>query len=279
MFYYLRSNKPLHRSTVLASMLGALIFFCHPVVASQKTQVEAKPTVESTLNTINNTFKNTHVEVIEWPQAALARLGSIKPSAFVATHRKSKKGKRPLLISLHGGGGKAATIAEQLSRSARVKGLALAEKSNRDLIVFEPNSSDSWDPVTLNYALTLFLERYPEVDTKRIYLIGHSMGGTGTLNWALHNPDLFAAVSPSGFRLKAPIASVDSLANLPIWLAVGSEDGVRPQDVMSVYLALQKAGNKQVGYTAFPGANHPKANAAVFSSLDIIEWFLSHSKG
>lgn len=282
MFIVLRFCKNIILNKALVSILWVILLLSQPVFAQQKTKVEEtqeiKSDLNSTLNDINAAFENMHVEVIEWPQDALPRLGNIKSSSFVATHKNAKEGKRPLLISLHGGGGKSASIAEQLSRSARVKGLALAEKSNQDLILFEPNSADSWDPDTLNYALALFLERYPEVDTQRIYLMGHSMGGTGSLNWAMHSPDLFAAVSPSGFRLQAPIASVDNLINLPIWLAVGSEDGVRPEDVLSVYFALKKAGHKQVGYTAFPGANHPKGNAAVFGSLDLVEWFLTHSK-
>jgi predicted peptidase len=104
------------------------------------------------------------------------------------------------------------------------------------------------------------------------------MGGTGTLAWAREAPHLFAAVSPAGFRLTGPIGSVDTLADLPIWLAVGSDDGVRPNDVLSVYHALKEAGNKRVGFTAFPGANHAQANAALFSSADLIEWLLSHDK-
>lgn len=234
--------------------------------------------IQDAVKNVNKEFKNMQVEAFEWPDSIRPKLGELKSTYFVATHKQSAGGKRPLVISLHGGGGKNWNVSEQLARSSKVKGLAFAEKANQDLILFEPNSFDSWDPVTLNYALEAFLKQYPSVDKNRIYLIGHSMGGTGILAWSLTNPELFAAVSPSGFRLKEPLGSLENLIGLPIWLTVGAEDGVRPDDVLGVYTELKKLGHKQVGYTAFPGANHPQANAAVFSSVDTIEWFLSHSK-
>ncbi len=273
--------RPKHARILKTLMIVScvLLILTNTALATQTLSKEdEQQLIERTVKRINNDFNNMKVEVFTWPKDSLNKLGNIKPSAFVAVHKNSKGGKRPLIVSLHGGGGKKSSIVDQLIRSARVKGLALAEKSNQDFIMFEPNSSDSWDPVTLNYALSLFLRRYPNVDTNRIYLIGHSMGGSGALAWALNDPDLFAAVSPTGFRLKAPLKSVHVLAKLPIWLAVGSEDGVRPDDVMSVYSALKKAGNKHVGFTAFPGANHSQANAAVFHSTDIVEWFLTQSK-
>ncbi len=264
---------------ILVSMACAVLFTSNITLAEQMPNTKNdRQLVDKALTKVNGSLKNIRVEVIEWPAGALSKLGHIKPIAFVAKNKKTSSKNLPLLISLHGGGGKNWSVAEQLLRSAKVKGLALAEKSNQDLILFEPNSSSSWEPATLDYALSLLLERYPEVDTSRIYLIGHSMGGTGTLSWALRSPGLFAAVSPSGFRLGKPIDSLDNLVNLPMWFAVGSEDGERPADVMSVYTELKKMGNKQVGYTAFPGANHAQANAAVFQSADIVNWFLSHSK-
>ncbi|MEY2512683.1 MAG: hypothetical protein QOJ89_41 [bacterium] len=41
------------------------------------------------------------------------------------------------------------------------------------------------------------VERHYRVDRSRIYLMGHSMGGYGTNNVAMHHPDVFAAVAPA----------------------------------------------------------------------------------
>ena len=72
-------------------------------------------------------------------------LGSLKAIAFVAYPVKRPSGKMPLLISLHGGGGKAKSVTEQLTRSAQLKGLRLAELAGKELILLEPNSSASWN--------------------------------------------------------------------------------------------------------------------------------------
>ena len=42
---------------------------------------------------------------------------------------------------------------------------------------------------------------------------------------------------------------------------------------------LREAGNKQVKYTEFPEADHATANAAVFSSVELVDWMLGFSKG
>jgi len=41
---------------------------------------------------------------------------------------------------------------------------------------------------------------------------------------------------------------------------------------------LREAGNKQVKYTEFPEADHATANAAVFSSVELVDWMLSKLK-
>lgn len=252
------------------------IFVC--VLSVYANFAFSESSLDTSVKKVNSDLENMQVELFEWPASLASELGAIKHTAFVARHRNTSADKLPLLISLHGGGGKKWTVAEQLERSAKVKGLALAEKANRDLILFAPNSSDSWDSVTLNRALDYFLERHPQVDTKRIYLLGHSMGGTGTLHWALANPERFAAISPSGFRLRSTLGALDALLTLPIWLMVGAEDGVRPADVAGLASDLKKTGHRQVGYTAFPGANHAQANAAVFGSVDLVSWLMTHSK-
>lgn len=259
-------------SKMALNLICACVFSIHVSLAFAEAPLDTK------VKKVNADLKNMQVELLEWPASLAAELGEIKKVAFVAKHRNTRANKLPLLISLHGGGGKNWTLAEQLERSANVKGLALVEKANRDLMLFAPNSSDSWDPATLDRALDYFLKKHPQVDKKRIYLLGHSMGGTGTLRWALANPERFAAISPSGFRLRSELDSLDALIPLPIWLMVGAEDGVRPTDVSALASDLQKAGHKQVGYTAFPGANHAQANAAVFSSVDLVDWLLSHAK-
>ena len=42
---------------------------------------------------------------------------------------------------------------------------------------------------------------------------------------------------------------------------------------------LRAAGNVNVKHTEFAGANHREANAAVFSSVELVDWMLGFSRG
>ncbi len=186
-------------------------------------------------------------------------------------------GKLPLLIALHGAGGKRKTLEEQLLRSSEVKGLALAELSGRDLILLEPNSSDSWDVDKLDIMLDYVLSTYNEIDEKRIYVVGHSMGGSGAWRWILQSPDRFAAAAPCGFGGGANPDGIEVLKDLPIWAMVGGDDGGNVASIQKMVDNLRAIGNVNVRHTAFPGANHPEGNAAVFSSVELVDWMLAFS--
>ena len=65
------------------------------------------------------------------------------------------------------------------------------------------------------------VEKHYDVDPNRVYLMGHSMGGYGTNNMAIHDPDLFAAVAPA--EGTDSIALHQNLRNLP-WLEMTAEE-------------------------------------------------------
>lgn len=232
--------------------------------------------VEEALKEINDRFQNVDVRVISWPENIRESLGNLKRLAFMAYPKTRPSGKLPLLISLHGAGGKEMTLQEQLVRSARVKGLALAEIAGKDLILLEPNSADSWDPIALDRMLDYVLDTYSEIDRRRVYVMGHSMGGTGTWNWILESRDRFAAAAPCGFSSGANPEGIETLVDLPIWGLVGGDDGNNTLAVQRMVDNLRAVGNTKVKHTAFPDAKHSQGNAAVFSSVELVDWMLNH---
>jgi predicted esterase len=232
--------------------------------------------VEEALKAINDRFQNVEVQIVSWPEERRKDFGNLKRLAFMAYPENRPSGKMPLLISLHGAGGKEMSLHDQLVRSARVKGLALAELAGKDVILLEPNSADSWDPDTLDRMLDYVLGTYGEIDRSRVYVMGHSMGGTGTWNWILKSGERFAAAAPCGFSAGANPEGVEKLVDLPIWGMVGGDDGKNTAAVQAMVENLRAVGNRNVRHTAFPGAKHSQGNAAVFSSMDLVEWILSH---
>lgn len=111
-------------------------------------------------------------------------------------------------------------------------------------------------------------------DRDRTYLTGLSMGGYGTWELALMQPQRFAALVPICGALLPPsderslfvipLASVadpyatlaQRLRHVPIWIFHGAKDDlVPPSDDRKTIAALQAAG-ANARYTEFPDANH-----------------------
>ncbi|WP_396600685.1 dienelactone hydrolase family protein [Algibacter sp. R77976] len=241
------------------------------------TSFQQTPRIEKTLSNINDTFKNMEVTLLNWPEDLQPKLGKLKKTAFMAFPKKETKDKLPLLITLHGGGGKAWSIEEQLKRSSKVKGLSLAELAGKDLILLEPNSSEKWDPTTLNTMLDYILDTYTQIDHNRIYVMGHSMGGRGSWDWIQESPERFAAAAPGGFSGVSEHDDFVKLANFPVFGMVGGEDGKNVASVKKMTDLLKAAGNKNVKYIAFTGANHPQGNKKLFSHVECVDWMLNFS--
>ena len=107
-----------------------------------------------------------------------------------------KNKKFPLLVFLHGAGERGDDIA-LAGRYGPFK--YAAEGKNYPFVMVAPQckSNKYWG----NYleSLDLFLDDIIEkynIDEKRIYLTGLSMGGTGTWHWLMASPERFAAAAP-----------------------------------------------------------------------------------
>ena len=170
------------------------------------------------------------------------------------------------------------SLEQQLARSAEVKGLGLAELAGKDLILLEPNTAGGWDVGSLNTMLDYVLENYQEIDANRVYVMGHSMGGWGTWAWINESSDRFAAAAPCGFSA-GDTGDLERLVYLPIWGMAGGDDGNRTTGIKKMVERLRAAGNTNVKHTEFAGANHAGGNAAVFSSVELVDWMLGFSRG
>ncbi|TKD63377.1 prolyl oligopeptidase family serine peptidase [Flavobacterium sp. ASW18X] len=245
----------------------------------EKTSADSisNPALNKTLEEINDRFEHVYVELVEWPDSLQKKLGKLKKVAFLASPVKKPAGKLPLLISLHGGGGKEMSLQQQLARSAKVKGLGLVELAQKELILLEPNTEGDWDVNSLNAMLDYVLKNYKEIDANRVYVMGHSMGGRGTWAWINKSSNRFAAAAPCGFSA-GDTGDAERLVNLPIWGMAGGDDGDRATGIKMMVERLRAAGNKNVKHTEFPGANHAQGNAAVFSSVELIDWMLQFSR-
>lgn len=127
------------------------------------------------------------------------------------------------------------------------------------------------------------------VNTKRVYLLGHSMGGGGAWHLALRFPQRWAAIAVIA---PAPVImrtrkDVKRLRNLPVILVQGSVDQsipaaaarhwaglMRAVGVPHKYIEVPGGAHKSAAYRALPAifaflARHPKATATRVQPVDI----------
>jgi glyoxylase-like metal-dependent hydrolase (beta-lactamase superfamily II)/predicted esterase len=109
------------------------------------------------------------------------------------------------------------------------------------------------EPVYSNVLALLnqFIESHPDIDSKRIYIIGFSAGGTGVWNMILKNPALFAAAMPICGNADKFLDNYDAfsaLKNLPVLVVHSIDDPISPvSGSNNAIAALQTAGNRCVG--------------------------------
>ncbi|MHC4779277.1 MAG: carboxylesterase family protein, partial [Planctomycetota bacterium] len=139
---------------------------------------------------------------------------------------------QPLLIGLHGGGAGAGdgATSEQKWQSAVGKGCICVFPT----VLRKENSA--WNREREEkYVIDLIeaVKRTCRVDTNRIYLVGHSMGGYGTWSIGGHYADLFAALSPNagglfvirgGSELRLPPGIIGNLHNTPVYFFHSTDD-------------------------------------------------------
>ncbi|MGL4331323.1 MAG: prolyl oligopeptidase family serine peptidase, partial [Bacteroidales bacterium] len=122
--------------------------------------------------------------------------------------------------------------------------------------------------------LDTYLSR-PDVDKKRVYIIGLSMGAMGTYDLVSRFPELFAAAVPvCGTVNPKRLAKAKDVS---FRIFHGDADGVVPvEGSREAYKALKKAG-ANVEYMEYPGCNHGSWNPA-FNEPDFMQWLFRQKK-
>lgn len=131
-------------------------------------------------------------------------------------------------------------------------------------------------------ALLDVIQRDYDVDPRRVYLTGLSMGGFGAWSLGLRHAERFAALAPvcGGGRL-ADIAAAATrtpgdLARLAVWAFHGAKDRVVPLDESERMIeGLRQQGVKDARLTVYPEIGHDAWTPA-YGNPELYAWFLSH---
>ncbi|TVR11823.1 MAG: hypothetical protein EA401_10230 [Planctomycetota bacterium] len=105
----------------------------------------------------------------------------------------------------------------------------------------------------------------PNVDSKRIYLVGHSMGGSSTWQLMLRSPELYAAAVPNAGVPPIDVHEAERLKNIPIWMMMGNDDpwsGSIPYT--RTYQNLLQVGAQKVRYWEIQDIGHSSGTTDIW---------------
>ncbi len=192
---------------------------------------------------------------------------------FSPEEYKTDKHPLPLIVFLHG----ASLCGNNLQKVRRYGVLdAIEQGLDMPMFVLAPqNPGGSWNPRKINDLIEWMKQAYA-IDTTRIFVLGMSLGGYGTLDFVGTYPDKVAAAMAlcGGTTLK----DVSGMGRLPLWIMHGTADrAVSVNESKKIVDSLTGDGNdKLLRYDWFQGASHG-ALARVFYMRETYDWLLSHS--
>lgn len=212
---------------------------------------------------------------------------------------QQKRGKSyPLVVFLHGSGERGNDNEKQLTHGSGI----FLNPVNRDkypAYVLFPQCPDDrhWcydngrpediNPATMPESKEVasstllikdLIESYlenPNVDAKRVYIIGLSMGAMGTYDIVSRYPELFAAAVPicGIVRAERLVAAKDVSFRM---FHGDIDDAVPVAGSREAYKVLKRVG-ADVDYVEFAGCGHASWNPA-FNYPDFLKWIFSQSR-
>jgi len=183
----------------------------------------------------------------------------------------------PMILFLHGSGERGSDI-NALKRTGLTK--YIEEHDDFPFIVISPQCNEkTWWTRELDslYALAKHVMGELNVDEKRMYLTGLSMGGFGCWHFAERYPKLFTAMIPIASGTEEHIGfpeRVKVLEDLPIWAFHGEKDPIVPMQELKKLMPYLGENFK---YTEYPGGKHD-VWTETYENNEIYAWLLKHSK-
>ena len=185
------------------------------------------------------------------------------------------KSKPAVLFFLHGRS-LSGNDLDMVKRYGVIKEIEKGRKLPAIVVAPQVPKGESWDPEKLVSVLK-FVQKTFDTDEKRVYVVGMSLGGYGTLHFAGAHPELVtAAVALCGGG--NPNEACE-LANVPIWIQHGNQDRAVPlSESQKMVSAIKRCnGGKNLKFTVVPGADHGDLER-VFRTDELYEWLFQYIK-
>ncbi len=200
---------------------------------------------------------------------------------YLPPQLQGQKGPFPLIVFLHGYGERTKT---RIFKGGLPTAIAQRFGTNKPnghfpFVAFFPiDPTGNWQAGSAEVervmaALDYVISRH-RIDPSRVYLTGHSAGGSGVWSLAEAYPDKWAAVAPLCSFISPDVSKVK---HLPAWIFHGAKDQAAPVN-RERYLVreLEEAG-ADVHYTEIPNKGHFIWDVA-YNPKDLYKWFASKKK-
>jgi predicted esterase len=201
-----------------------------------------------------------------------AEANEIMPYRLYVPSNYDGRKKFPLIVALHGLGGTEDTFLN------RYNGLMKKLAEENGYILIAPlgyringgygrqtrNPPDSQRRRILDLSekdvmnvVRKMREEY-KIDDKRLFLMGHSMGGTGTWTLGAKYAEMWAALAPiaPGYIPDEDVSDLSRLKEMPILISHGSKDTTAPPELSRRTVAELKKLNINPEFLEIPDADH-----------------------
>ena len=188
--------------------------------------------------------------------------------------------KASLVIYLHGGSSKGDDNEKQIQEPDVSAISTWLSENNRKTIMLVPQCATnlSWLG-TMQDALASLLQSYIErgvADADKVYILGGSMGGTGTWNMLANHPEIFAAAmpvagNPSGLNAEA-------VAKTPLFTVMGTADKIMKISNVEDFLRDMDAYNAEYKLEIEDGWTHEDVCKKSYTD-ERLDWLFKHTRG
>lgn len=181
---------------------------------------------------------------------------------------------KPVVIFLHG----ASLCGNNLNRVKRYGTIDAIEKGRKlDAYVIAPqNPGGAWNPDKIVRILDWLGDNH-NIDYDRVYAIGMSLGGYGTIDLTASYPDrIAAAIAMCG---GGSVKDLSGLNDVPLWIIHGTADravSVSQSDKVVSEIKATDHNAPRLIYDRVPGMNHSQP-ARMFYLKESYDWLFSHS--
>lgn len=182
------------------------------------------------------------------------------------------KSKPPVMVFLHG-----KSLSGTNLQNLKKYGVMSQLFKGREfpMIVIAPQTNNGWSPASIKEVIDKVRSHY-DTDSSRLYVIGMSMGGYGTINFTGTYPqEVASAVAMCG---GGDIKLGENLSTVPIWIRHGDKDYVVPvSESQKIVNSIKKHTDKNLIFTIDKGLNHGDMER-FFRGEEIYEWLFKHKK-